>query len=159
MLGVDSSPEMLLVASSSSSSSSAAAGGRGRKPPPPPPLSGQAVLADLGHPSPFASRELWRRRKEEEDEREEGASAGGQRLDRRRQRRPLSLSSSSSPFDAAVSVSAIQWLCHDPRNPQRAMRAFFEGLAAVLAPGAGAILQSYPRMPLRPPPPCQRSYR
>ena len=155
VLGIDSSPEMLLVAASSSSASSASSsspGGREREPPPPP-LSGRAVCGDLGQPSPFAAREIWRRKREqqqeeEEEEEEEGESAGEQQRQqqrRKRQRQPL--------FDAAVSVSAIQWLCHDhPRgNPQKAMRAFFAGMRESLAPGAGAVLQSYPRLP-RPPP-------
>ena len=106
------------------------------------------MCGDLGQPSPFASRERWRRQRQRrrstttpttEEEPETTAATTSSSLP----------SFFSLFFDAAVSVSAIQWLCHDPVDPRRAMRAFFEGLKEVLAPGAGAVLQSYPRLPRR----------
>lgn len=50
-------------------------------------------------------------------------------------------------FDGAISISAVQWLCHATRpdhEPEKRVRKFFVGLHAVLAPGARAVLQFYP---------------
>ena len=49
-------------------------------------------------------------------------------------------------FDGALSVSAIQWLAPSSCSGGTArLDAFFGGLAAALVPGAGAVLQFYPR--------------
>ena len=45
-------------------------------------------------------------------------------------------------LDGAVSVSALQWLCHYPR-PEAALCAFFGSLFTSLKPGACAALQVY----------------
>ncbi|EOD09722.1 methyltransferase, partial [Emiliania huxleyi CCMP1516] len=53
-------------------------------------------------------------------------------------------------FDGAVSISAVQWLCHATANghdPAKRVRTFFRGLKAVLVPGARAVLQLYPEQP------------
>ena len=51
-------------------------------------------------------------------------------------------------FDAAISISAVQWLCSaessDASAPQRLAR-FFGGLYAALRRGARAVCQFYPR--------------
>jgi len=50
-------------------------------------------------------------------------------------------------FDGAVSISAVQWLCHATKSghdPAKRVRQFFRGLKAVLLPGARAVLQIYP---------------
>jgi 18S rRNA (guanine1575-N7)-methyltransferase len=50
-------------------------------------------------------------------------------------------------FDGAVSISAVQWLCHATKaghDPAKRVRQFFRGLKAVLIPGARAVLQVYP---------------
>ncbi|PGH01301.1 hypothetical protein GX51_05356 [Blastomyces parvus] len=51
-------------------------------------------------------------------------------------------------FDAAVSISAIQWLCNAESsdvNPEGRLRRFFEGLYASLRRGARAVCQFYPK--------------
>jgi 18S rRNA (guanine1575-N7)-methyltransferase len=56
--------------------------------------------------------------------------------------------SATGLFDGAISVSAIQWLIPsegDAAAGTRRLDAFFTGLAASLVPGAGAVLQFYPR--------------
>lgn len=53
-------------------------------------------------------------------------------------------------FDGAISISAVQWLCHATRpghDPEKRVRKFFAGLYAVLAGGARAVLQFYPEDP------------
>lgn len=50
-------------------------------------------------------------------------------------------------FDAAISVSAIQWLCNQDKrcnNPARRLKVFFESLYSCLKHGAKAALQFYP---------------
>jgi 18S rRNA (guanine1575-N7)-methyltransferase len=50
-------------------------------------------------------------------------------------------------FDGAVSISAVQWLCHATKaghDPAKRVRQFFRGLKAVLVPEARAVLQIYP---------------
>lgn len=53
-------------------------------------------------------------------------------------------------FDAAISISAIQWLCNaesscDEDRPELRLRRFFNGLYVALRRGARAVLQFYPR--------------
>ena len=53
-------------------------------------------------------------------------------------------------FDAAISISAIQWLCNADTSafsssPDRRLRLFFDGLYASLKRGGRAALQFYPR--------------
>lgn len=48
----------------------------------------------------------------------------------------------TAAFDAAVSISAVQWLCVAPR-PAEAAAAFFAALARALAPAGRAALQVY----------------
>ena len=51
-------------------------------------------------------------------------------------------------FDAAVSISAIQWLCNADSSdvsPQGRLARFFNGLYASLRRGARAVCQFYPR--------------
>ena len=53
-------------------------------------------------------------------------------------------------FDAAISISAVQWLCnaegaHENEQPERRLRRFFAALYAALRRGARAVLQFYPR--------------
>lgn len=53
-------------------------------------------------------------------------------------------------FDAAMSISAIQWLCNaessDERDaPERRLRRFFDTLYVALRRGARAVFQFYPR--------------
>lgn len=53
-------------------------------------------------------------------------------------------------FDAAVSISAVQWLCnaesaHDADRPERRLARFFAGLFVGLRRGGRAVLQFYPR--------------
>eukprot|EP00966_Prymnesium_polylepis_P205858 4770397-Prymnesium_polylepis.1 len=53
-------------------------------------------------------------------------------------------------FDGAISISAVQWLCHATQpghDPDKRVRKFFVGLHAVLAGGARAVLQFYPEQP------------
>lgn len=53
-------------------------------------------------------------------------------------------------FDAAVSISALQWLCNaDKREhvPQKRLKVFFASLYRSLARGARAVLQIYPETP------------
>ena len=45
-------------------------------------------------------------------------------------------------FDAAISISVIQWLCVDS-NPQTAAERFFRNLFLCLRPGGRAVLQMY----------------
>jgi len=50
-------------------------------------------------------------------------------------------------FDAAISISAIQWLCnadHADANPKKRLQRFFETLYASLKRGGKAICQFYP---------------
>ena len=51
-------------------------------------------------------------------------------------------------FDAAVSVSAVQWLCNAESSdvtPHGRLTRFFEGLYAALKRGGKAVLQFYPK--------------
>ena len=50
-------------------------------------------------------------------------------------------------FDAAISVSALQWLCNEDKSVNKAskrLRCFFESLYSCLKTGAKAALQFYP---------------
>ena len=53
-------------------------------------------------------------------------------------------------FDAAISISAVQWLCnaesaHDSDQPDRRLKRFFSTLYLALRRGGRAVLQIYPR--------------
>ncbi|KAF9886183.1 Williams Beuren syndrome chromosome region 22 protein [Aspergillus nanangensis] len=51
-------------------------------------------------------------------------------------------------FDAAISISAIQWLCNAETSdvtPEGRLRRFFEGLYASLKRGGRAVCQFYPK--------------
>ncbi|PWY62498.1 methyltransferase [Aspergillus eucalypticola CBS 122712] len=51
-------------------------------------------------------------------------------------------------FDAAISISAIQWLCNAESSdvsPEYRLRRFFEGLYASLRRGGRAVCQFYPK--------------
>jgi 18S rRNA (guanine1575-N7)-methyltransferase len=51
-------------------------------------------------------------------------------------------------FDAAISISAIQWLCNAESsdvNPEGRLRRFFESLYASLRRGGRAVCQFYPK--------------
>ena len=51
-------------------------------------------------------------------------------------------------FDAAISISAVQWLCNADSNevtPQGRLARFFNGLYASLRRGGRAVFQFYPR--------------
>ncbi|OAP54885.1 hypothetical protein AYL99_10585 [Fonsecaea erecta] len=51
-------------------------------------------------------------------------------------------------FDAAISISAVQWLCNAETSgvsPEGRLRRFFDGLYASLRRGARAVLQFYPK--------------
>ena len=51
-------------------------------------------------------------------------------------------------FDAAISISAIQWLCNADTaaaSPEGRLRRFFDSLYASLRRGARAVLQFYPK--------------
>lgn len=53
-------------------------------------------------------------------------------------------------FDAAVSISAVQWLCnaesaHESEMPERRLKRFFDSLYVALRRGARAVLQFYPK--------------
>jgi 18S rRNA (guanine1575-N7)-methyltransferase len=51
-------------------------------------------------------------------------------------------------FDAAISISAIQWLCNAESSlerPEQRLNRFFEGLYASLRRGGRAVCQYYPR--------------
>ncbi|KAB8070694.1 S-adenosyl-L-methionine-dependent methyltransferase [Aspergillus leporis] len=51
-------------------------------------------------------------------------------------------------FDAAISISAIQWLCNAETSdvsPEGRLRRFFEGLYASLRRGGRAVCQFYPK--------------
>lgn len=51
-------------------------------------------------------------------------------------------------FDAAISISAIQWLCNaesSDTSPQGRLSRFFNGLYASLKRGARAVCQFYPK--------------
>ncbi|KAJ9606418.1 18S rRNA (guanine1575-N7)-methyltransferase [Cladophialophora chaetospira] len=51
-------------------------------------------------------------------------------------------------FDAAVSISAVQWLCNAESSgvsPEGRLRRFFDGLYASLKRGGRAVLQFYPK--------------
>ncbi|KAF8543555.1 methyltransferase [Trichophaea hybrida] len=55
-------------------------------------------------------------------------------------------------FDAAVSVSAVQWLCNAESSdvsPQGRLSRFFDGLYASLKRGGKAVLQFYPKNELQ----------
>merc|ERR1712118_523978 len=50
-------------------------------------------------------------------------------------------------FDAAISISAVQWLCYSHRKaevPIRRLNTFFQTLYSCLKRGARAVLQFYP---------------
>uniref|UniRef100_A0A914E6G4 18S rRNA (guanine-N(7))-methyltransferase n=1 Tax=Acrobeloides nanus TaxID=290746 RepID=A0A914E6G4_9BILA len=51
-------------------------------------------------------------------------------------------------IDGAISISAIQWLCHansNKENPRKRLLFFFQSLYACLARGARAVFQFYPQ--------------
>ena len=52
-------------------------------------------------------------------------------------------------FDAAISISAVQWLCNaestTDARPEARLRRFFDGLYACLKRGGKAVLQFYPK--------------
>lgn len=53
-------------------------------------------------------------------------------------------------FDAAISISAIQWLCNaestsEEDSPDRRLKRFFDGLYASLKRGGKAVCQFYPK--------------
>ncbi|KAI1915384.1 18S rRNA (guanine1575-N7)-methyltransferase [Ophidiomyces ophidiicola] len=51
-------------------------------------------------------------------------------------------------FDAAISISAVQWLCNAEStdvSPEGRLRQFFDGLYASLRRGARAVCQFYPK--------------
>jgi len=53
-------------------------------------------------------------------------------------------------FDAAISISAVQWLCnaesaHESEAPDRRLKRFFNGLYVALRRGGMAVLQFYPK--------------
>ena len=53
-------------------------------------------------------------------------------------------------FDAAISISAIQWLCNaestsEDEAPERRLKRFFDGLYASLKRGGRAVCQFYPK--------------
>ena len=51
-------------------------------------------------------------------------------------------------FDAAISISAVQWLCNAESSgvsPEGHLRRFFDGLYASLRRGGRAVLQFYPK--------------
>lgn len=51
-------------------------------------------------------------------------------------------------FDAAISISAVQWLCNAETSgvsPEGRLRRFFDGLYACLRRGGRAVLQFYPK--------------
>lgn len=51
-------------------------------------------------------------------------------------------------FDAAISISAIQWLCNAETSgvsPEGRLRRFFDGLYAALKRGGRAVCQFYPK--------------
>ena len=53
-------------------------------------------------------------------------------------------------FDAAISISAVQWLCnaesaHEQDHPDRRLKRFFSSLYVALKRGGRAVLQIYPR--------------
>jgi 18S rRNA (guanine1575-N7)-methyltransferase len=51
-------------------------------------------------------------------------------------------------FDAAISISAVQWLCNAESSEETAegrLKRFFEGLYAALKRGGRAVCQFYPR--------------
>jgi 18S rRNA (guanine1575-N7)-methyltransferase len=51
-------------------------------------------------------------------------------------------------FDAAISISAIQWLCNAESSdvsPEGRLRRFFDGLYAALRRGGRAVCQFYPK--------------
>ncbi|XGW15839.1 hypothetical protein V3C99_001352 [Haemonchus contortus] len=50
-------------------------------------------------------------------------------------------------FDGAISISAIQWLCHansSDQNPKRRLHRFFQTLYGCLGRGTRAVFQFYP---------------
>ncbi|CAI4230328.1 unnamed protein product [Auanema sp. JU1783] len=50
-------------------------------------------------------------------------------------------------FDGAISISAIQWLCHAnaaDQNPRKRLHRFFQSLYACLGTGTRAVFQFYP---------------
>ncbi|KAK6038278.1 hypothetical protein COOONC_24217 [Cooperia oncophora] len=50
-------------------------------------------------------------------------------------------------FDGAISISAIQWLCHansSDENPKRRLHRFFQTLYGCLGRGTRAVFQFYP---------------
>lgn len=55
-------------------------------------------------------------------------------------------------FDAAISISAIQWLCNAETadvSPEGRLKRFFDGLYASLRRGARAVCQFYPKNKLQ----------
>lgn len=56
----------------------------------------------------------------------------------------------SGTFDAAISISAVQWLCNaetaeESEAPERRLKRFFGGLYVSLRRGGRAVLQFYPK--------------
>ncbi|GMT18462.1 hypothetical protein PFISCL1PPCAC_9759 [Pristionchus fissidentatus] len=50
-------------------------------------------------------------------------------------------------FDGAISISAIQWLCHansSDQNPRKRLHRFFQSLYACMGRGTRAVFQFYP---------------
>ncbi|KAL7073367.1 hypothetical protein ACQ4LE_007463, partial [Meloidogyne hapla] len=65
-------------------------------------------------------------------------------------------------FDGAISISAIQWLCHSNSkkdNPQKRLLQFFESLFACLSRSARAVFQFYPESDLQTKIICQQATR
>lgn len=65
-------------------------------------------------------------------------------------------------FDGAISISAIQWLCHSNSkrdNPQKRLLKFFESLFACLSRSARAVFQFYPESDLQTEIICQQATR
>ncbi|KAK0420489.1 hypothetical protein QR680_014715 [Steinernema hermaphroditum] len=53
-------------------------------------------------------------------------------------------------FDGAISISAIQWLCHAnqaDQNPRKRLHRFFQSLYACMGRGTRAVFQFYPENP------------
>jgi 18S rRNA (guanine1575-N7)-methyltransferase len=53
----------------------------------------------------------------------------------------------AATFDGAISISAVQWLCHSnskAENPRKRLSQFFESLFGCLTRSARAVFQFYP---------------
>ncbi|KAI6220017.1 Ribosome biogenesis methyltransferase WBSCR22 [Aphelenchoides fujianensis] len=65
-------------------------------------------------------------------------------------------------FDGAISISAVQWLCHANRTDEKPMRRllhFFQTLFSCLASGARAVFQFYPENPAQAELICEQAKR